>query len=61
MATAKPTDNQQPNASPSETQQETVRLYGVEPPWTLYFIVRDWWRERKAKQQGSQPERQKSP
>lgn len=53
MATAKPTDDQQPNARPPETERELVRLFGVEPPWTLYFIVRDWWRERKAKQRES--------
>lgn len=55
MATAKPTDNQKPKAHPPETERETVRLMGVEPPWTLYFIVRDWWRERKARQQESRP------
>lgn len=61
MATAKPTDDQRPDSRPLETEREPLRLYGVEPPWTLYFIVRDWWRERKARQQESQPEQQKSP
>lgn len=53
MANVEPTDDRQSDPRQLAAEREPVRLFGVEPPWTLFFIVRDWWRERKAKQRES--------
>ena len=57
MATDEPQNERQTTPRPplEPVEMEPVPVMGVGPPWELFFVVRDWWRERKAKQQESQP------
>ena len=57
MATVEPQKRRQTISRPpvEPVERETVPVFGVAPPWDLFFALRDWWRERQARQRESRP------